>query len=183
MDQNRNEPSRSSRDVGTVRRSSSTLGLSHRASGPALCLAIIPASYTSTHASSARHHLLHHMSRSWRHGANTCSLVFSCTGDSHDTTDSLRHSRACVECRKLSVVSCISPVQENTQLKVLTSCSSLTTTSREQHRVMHREPVGRAGREPDGGRVRHDGPAWPCAGLRPQSPQRTRESEIFGLCI
>ena len=47
----------------------------------------------------------------------TCSLVFSSAGSSYDTTDSLRHSGVCVECRKLSVVSWLLPAEENTKLQ------------------------------------------------------------------
>ncbi len=47
----------------------------------------------------------------------TCSEVFSSAGDRHDETDSLRHSTYVPECRKVSVISCLSPAEENTSLQ------------------------------------------------------------------
>ena len=58
-----------------------------------------------------------------------CGNISSCTGHSHDTTDSLPHSRVCVECGKLSGSSCLSPVQEEFKLQVMTLCASVPTSA------------------------------------------------------
>jgi hypothetical protein len=51
-------------------------------------------------------------------------LNSSCSGLSHDTTDSLPHTGTCPVCGKLSDSSCLLPVQEEFAQKCMTACVS-----------------------------------------------------------
>ena len=83
------------------------------------------------HAGTARSRAVHPRARP--PSSSACALssttrkhfcgVFSCTGHCHDESDSLPHTGTCAVCGKLSDLSCLSPVQENTPQK----CTTLLT--------------------------------------------------------
>ena len=93
-------------------------GPRHRPSGTWLSSGIMPAPPAAAPSTRAPDHLHPLLVRCRLRRANTCARVFSCTGHCHDESDSLRHTGTCAVCRKLSDLSCLSPVQENTRAQV-----------------------------------------------------------------
>ena len=98
-------------------------GPRHRPSGTWLSSGIMPAPPAAAPSTRAPDHLHPLLVRCRLRRANTCARVFSCTGHCHDESDSLPHTGTCAVCGKLSDLSCLSPVQENTPQK----CTTLLT--------------------------------------------------------
>ena len=92
------------------------------------------------------------------------------------------HSVVCTECHHGSSQCTASAGRSQTKASGAPRKSLGTTAARQPHCIVQAEPDGRAGDEPDGGRVGHDGLARWRAGVATDRPLGTRGVCVFVSC-